>query len=141
MKADQTTEAEVKAVLQNFTKSYERRDLSGLLACFPSDQDVVLYGTGKDEKRIGTDQIRVQAERDWSQTDSAAIDFSWISVSTSGSVAWAAADGEIRIRVGNQELSLLLRTTFVLVKQAGTWLIVQSHFSLPNAGQDEGESF
>ncbi len=49
-----------------------------------SDADVVLYGTGADEKRIGLEQIRAQVERDWSQSDSAAMMLDWTSVSAAG---------------------------------------------------------
>jgi hypothetical protein len=41
------------------------------MALCASDADVVLYGTGADEERVGPVQIRTQVERDWSQTESA----------------------------------------------------------------------
>ncbi len=141
MKADAKTEAEVRAVLSRVTESYKKQDLKGLLANFAPDSDVVMYGTGADEKRIGLAEIQVQAERDWDQAEAIAMVFDWVSVSAAGSVAWAACDGAFQIRAGGQEFRLPARLTVVLEKRDGRWLIVQGHFSTPAAGQAEGESF
>lgn len=141
MKADKQTEAEIKAILQRLTDAYGKRDLQGVLACFASDADVVLYGTGADEKRIGPDQIRTQVERDWAQTETAAMSFAWISVSAAGAVAWAAVDGTFKLRAAGQAMAIPARVSFVFEKRGGQWLIVHSHFSTPASGQEEGRSF
>jgi ketosteroid isomerase-like protein len=140
MKADRKTEAEVKEVLLRFAESYQRRDLEGLLAHVAPDQDVIMYGTGPDEKRVGPSEIQKQAERDWAQTDEIAMAFDWISVSAADSVAWAAADGRFKAKVNGQEMSMPARLTCVFERRNGDWLMVQSHFSTPAAGQDEGDS-
>lgn len=140
MKADAKTEAAVKAVLDKFAETYAKRDWNSMRACFASDPDVVMYGTGADEKRIGLMQIQAQAERDWSQTEAGTIAYKWTSVSAAGSVAWAAVDGAFNLKVEGQEMTFPARITFVLEKRDDKWLIVQSHFSLPAAGQEEGES-
>jgi uncharacterized protein (TIGR02246 family) len=141
MKADAMTEAAVKAVLDKVTEGYAKRDLALLLSAFAPDPDVVMYGTGADEKRIGLAGIQTQAERDWSQTESAAIIYEWTSVSAAGSVAWAACDGSFHLKADGQEMTLPARITSVLEKRDGQWLIVQGPFSFPAAGQSEGESF
>ena len=140
MKADTKTEAEVKAVLTRLTDSYERKDLEGLRACVAADPDLVLYGTGADEKRIGPAEFLKQAERDWSQTESIAMEFGWMSISAAGPVAWVAADGAFKIRAGGQAFAMPARATFVLEKRDGQWLVVQGHFSAPAAGQEAGSS-
>jgi ketosteroid isomerase-like protein len=141
MKADAITESAVKAVLVKVTEGYAKRDLALLLSAFAPDPDVVMYGTGADEKRIGLSQIQAQAERDWSQAESAAITYEWTAVSAAGAVAWAAADASFKLKADGQEISLPARLTCVLEKRGEQWLIVQAHFSLPAAGQGEGESF
>jgi uncharacterized protein (TIGR02246 family) len=140
MKADAKTEAEIKAVLTGLTDSYQKRDLEGLMACFAPDSDTVFYGTGADEKRIGPAGIRIQAQRDWDQTEAISMAFDWISVSAAGPVAWAAVDGAFKIRAGGQAFAMPARATFVLEKRDGKWLIVHGHFSAPAAGQEEGQS-
>ena len=141
MKADSRTEGEVLAALRKFTEAYRQRDLKGLLDTMAGDADVVLYGTGADEKRIGLEQIRAQVERDWSQSDSASMLLDWTSVSAAGPVAWAAADGRFEFKLGGEAGSLPARASFVLEKRDGRWLCVHAHFSTPAAGQGEGESF
>ena len=141
MQADAQTEAAVKAVLDRFAENYTKRDLEGMMALFAPDADVVMYGTGADEKRVGSGEIRAQVERDWSQSEATTITYGWTSVSAAGSAAWAAADLTFKAKVGEQELTLEGRLTNVLENRGGKWLIVQGHFSLPAADQAEGESF
>ncbi len=141
MKADNKTEAEVMAVLNRMSDAYARRDMNGLLALCVSEPDLVMYGTGADEKRIGLAGVQAQAERDWSQTESASLQFGWRSVSAAGSVAWVATDTSFNIKAGGQEMSLPARITAVLERRGDQWLIAQMHFSFPSAGQSEGESF
>ena len=141
MKADTTIEAAVKAVLDKVTEGYTRRDLTLLLSAFAPDPDVVMYGTGADEKRIGQAGIQAQAERDWSQTESASVTYEWTSISSAGPVAWAATDASFNLKADGQEMSLPARITFVLEKRGEQWLIMQGHFSFPAAGQSEGEAF
>jgi ketosteroid isomerase-like protein len=110
-------------------------------AAFAADPDVVMYGTGADEKRIGLKQIEAQVERDWSQSESTAIKYGWTSVSAAGSVAWVATDVAFELKSGGQQAMLPVRATFVLAKRGEDWQIVQGHFSFAAAGEAEGESF
>lgn len=141
MKADAATESAVMAVLKTMADAYANRNSDDLLATFASDADVVMYGTGSDEKRIGLAEIQAQAERDWAQTDTLTLTFDWTSISSAGSVAWVAGDVSLDLSVGEERLVLPARITFVLENRGGAWLIVHGHFSFPAAGQDEGESF
>lgn len=139
MKAEPQTHTEVKAALDDLADSYIRRDIKRLLSCFAPDDDVVMYGTGADEKRIGLNAIRAQAERDWAQTDAAAFIFSDPAISGAGNIAWVYADMNFAVEAGGQKMSFPGRFTGVFEKRNGKWLVVQAHFSLP-AAQAEGES-
>ena len=141
MKADSRTEGEVRATLQRLTDGFRSRDLTAFAECFAPDADVVLYGTGADEKRIGLEQIRTQVQRDWAQSESAVMLFGWTSVSAAGSVAWAAIEGEFKFRAGGQDGTIPVRVSMVLEKRDGRWLILHAHFSTPAATQEEGQSF
>jgi ketosteroid isomerase-like protein len=141
VKADTQTEAAVLATLEQFKLAYEHRDVERLLALFAPDADVVLFGTGADEKRIGLAEIRVQAERDWAQSEAFTVEWGWHSVSTAGTVAWVAVDVTGHIRMGGQQVHLPLRLTAVLERRGANWLWVQAHASVPAEGQAEGESF
>jgi ketosteroid isomerase-like protein len=92
MKADNKTEAAVRSTLDKLAEGYARRQIETVLSAFAPDPDVVMFGTGADEKRVGRAQIKVQAERDWAQTESASMSYGWTSVSAAGDVAWVLAE-------------------------------------------------
>ena len=140
MKASKETEGEIKALFQKLTSAYQRREMEEFLDCFASDDDVVLFGTGADEKRIGLDEIRAQVERDWAQTESISMTFGWTSISAAGSIAWAAIDGAFDYRAAGQHGTLPARVSFVLERRDDNWNIVHAHFSTPSQAQDEGQS-
>lgn len=141
MRADAATETAVKAVMDRLAEGYTKRDINLVLEVFAPDPDVLMYGTGADEKRIGLDQIRFQAERDWAQSEAASLVYQRIAVSAAGSIAWAAADADFNFKIGGQEGSLPARVTLVLEKRGDCRLVVQAHFSSPLAEQAEAESF
>lgn len=141
MKADAATEAAVRAVLDTFAERYARRDLEGLLALHVPDSDVMMYGTGEDEKRVGRAAIQAQFERDWAQTEASALVYGWTSVSATGSVAWAATDAIFQVKARGRELAFPVRITWLLERRGDQWLIVHTHTSFPAQEQEEGESF
>lgn len=140
MRADAGTEAAVIKTMNRIVDSYKMRDMEALVACFAPDSDVVMYGTGADEKRVGLEEIRFQAQRDRDQTDSISMVFHETSVSAAGPVAWVASDGGFQIRAGGQEFTAPARLSLVLEERNGDWLVVHAHFSVPAAGQEEGDS-
>ena len=141
MKADPKIEAAVMNVMNQFAEAFAKRDLDASLALLAPDPDVVFIGTGGDEKRIGLAEIKALFERDFAQFEDASLKIGWHSVSVAGSVAWLVADLILRANTGGREISLQARSTAVLERRGDRWLIVQSHSSLPAAGQEEGEAF
>jgi len=141
MRADTKTETEVMAVMNQVKEAFNKRDLDSIPVLFAPDPDVVFYGTGADEKGIGQAGIKAEWGRAFAQSDEATIQFGWYSVSAAGSVAWVASDCIIRAKVSGQEISFPIRFTTVLEQRNGRWLVVQSHASMPAAGQKEGESW
>jgi ketosteroid isomerase-like protein len=139
MKADATTYTAVKNVLEEWADSYAQRDIQRLLSLITPDTDMVMYGTGADEKRIGLNGIQIQAERDWAQTDAATFTFGEPIISAAGAVAWMAAECTFQVEVGGESMAFPGRFTGVFEKRNGKWLVAQAHFSLP-ALQEEGES-
>jgi ketosteroid isomerase-like protein len=135
MKADSVTEKEVKAVLDKFAESYARRDLKSAMSLIAPDADVVIYGTGADEKRVGPEEIKAQFERDWSQIEDPGLEYSWISISAAGNVAWVATDAVLKAKIEGKNMKFTSRITKVLEKRGDRWLIVQGHFSFPDQSQ------
>ncbi len=69
MKADAKTEVAVMSTLNRFFEGYVSRDMDSALSFLAPDPDLVYIGTGVDEKRLGLNEVRVQFERDWAQTE------------------------------------------------------------------------
>lgn len=141
MKANEQTEAAATAVWNKFNDAYVRRDLKQLVSVFAPDADVVFFGTGLDERRVGSSEIQAQAQRDWAQSEGGSFNWKWHSVSAAGPVAWLAAEGTFQTKVGGHDTNLPIRLTSVLEKRGDKWLFVQSHASVPAGGQAEGLSF
>ena len=141
MRADPKTEAAVMSVVTQFIEAFNTHDIDSGLKLFVPDPDVVFIGTGGDEKCIGLAEIRAELDRAFKQSEQSLIKIGWYSVSSAGSVAWGAADAVIKAKVSGQEISFPVRLTTVLEQRSGKWLIVQSHASMPAAGQKEGESW
>jgi len=131
----------VLSTLESFAEAYARRDASALRATLATDTDVVFYGTGKDEKRIGPEEILQQAKRDWSQSDEAAVVYGMMLISSAGAVAWVAADVTCHVKAGGSTASVPGRFTAVLEERQESWLIVQGHMSFPASSQASGKSF
>ncbi|MFN2251760.1 MAG: nuclear transport factor 2 family protein [Anaerolineae bacterium] len=141
MKADSATENQVLTAVDGIMNAYADHDIHGLLSRFAADDDIVMYGTGRDERRVGPAEIREQAERDWAQADSIAMRFDERNVWTAGDVAWVALDGAFELAAGGQTMELPARVSLVFEKRDGDWLAVHGHFSTPAAGQEVGQSF
>ncbi len=141
MKADAKTEADVTNTLNKFANAYGQRNMDSLLALLLPDPDVTVIGTGIDEKRIGLSGIKLQVERDWSQSEAVSMEIEPPLVSKAGKVAWVTADLVFHVKASGQETSIQARLTAVLEQRGKNWLIAQYHSSLPAAGQKEGSSF
>ena len=75
-------------MLAAFCRGYKNRDLPGLLKLFA--ENVHLWGSGRDEYRIGLKQVEEQLKRDWSQSEKAEIEILSF-VPTPKNALWAAA--------------------------------------------------
>jgi len=58
-----------------------------------------------------------------------------------GPLALLATDVAFRIKASDREVSRQIRLTGVMEKRGDRWLILQSHDSVPDRDQAEGEAF
>jgi len=141
MRADPKTEAAVVNIVKQGFEAFTKRDLDAVLAFFAPDPDVVVIGTGGDEKCVGLAQIRNIFERAFAQFEEASFKFGWHSVSAAGSVALLATDATLYVKTSDRQISEQVRLTVVLEQRGDRWLIIQWHDSLPAAGQKDGQAF
>lgn len=134
-------EKDIGNMLAEYIKSYNNKKLEGTLASFDPNGVPVAVGTGVDESRFGYDEIKSQLERDFTQSDTIDLRLGNTRIDSHKDVAWIYADAVAKVRAGNDEETIKMRSTFVAVKKQEKWLIVQTHFSIPSTGQKAGESF
>ena len=141
MEADAKTKAEIVKTMREMWKAYARLDVDGVLAFYAPDPDTVVMGSGVDEVYVGPKQAKKGLKRDFAQTRSVKVGLSKVRVSAAGKVAWLAANCLFTAYVTGCTVEMAGRLTAVLEKRQGRWLIMQSHFAMPYAGQAAGQSF
>ena len=112
-----------------------------MMASFAPEPDLVVIGTGRDERGVGFAEVKAIFERAFSQFDEAFFDFGWHSVSVVGPLALLATDIDLRVKAGDREVSRQIRLTCVEEKRGDKWLVLQSHDSVPDRDQAEGDAF
>jgi ketosteroid isomerase-like protein len=141
MPVNPRTSADVLAVLTKLADAYTQRDLDAVMALFATDPDLTLFGTGADERRLGTDEVRAQIQRDFDQSEAINLQWGWYQVAALGPVAWVAAEADAHVRVEGHETIIPLRFTLVCEQYNADWRVIHAHLSSPTAGQEEGQSF
>lgn len=134
-------ESAVREILDRFATAYAAKDVEAVMRLFVPGDDVQLVGTGADEIRLGRDAVRHQVERDFAQSDRLSLTYEQTHVGGAGDLAWVMALCTAEATIGEQTIRLDPRLTAFLVRQGDTWLIQQTHLSVPMAGQESGESF
>jgi ketosteroid isomerase-like protein len=142
MKADSKTQNEVTATLKQMFDAYEKRDLQGMLAVWAADPDVLVIGSGEDEKHIGLGEFGKSSKRDWAQSEAASVNcVGDVLVSTARTVSWFAADVAFQFTIKGKKSQLPGRLTGVMEKRNDKWLLMQMHFSTPAREQEHGQSW
>ncbi len=141
MRADPKTETEVVNIVKQCFEAFTKKDLDAILAFVAPDPDVILIGTGGDEKGVGLAEVRNILGRAFAQFEEATFKFGWYSVSAAGPVALLAADVNLYVKTSDRQITEHIRLTVVLEQRGDRWLIIQWHDSLPAAGQKKGQAF
>ncbi len=141
MKLTQGTEKGVNSTLDKVAEAFEERDLDKIMSLFSPDEDIIVIGTGADERKVGKNEVRSLFKRDWSQSEASSIVYTSKAIFFEGKIAWAIAETAFYARIGSREIHLPTRLTIIMKKMDKKWLIVHWHASLPAFGQQIGESW
>ncbi len=139
MQVSEQTRNQIMAVLRRMAEATARKDVEGIMTL--TDPDFRGFGTGSDEKAIGKEAYRRHLERDFSQAETIALEFSDVRIGAEGTVAWVMADMAYRVVADGASQTLNGRLTAVLRGTGHAWVFVQMHYSLPAQGQEEGQSY
>lgn len=128
-----------QTLLKQFCKSYNNRDLQGVLRLL--SKDINLWGTAIDEYRIGIKEIESQLQRDWSQSQASEIEILKF-IQTPPEALWAAAICRAKITIDDQQhIFDHLRGTITIAKENNEWKITHMHTSFPDMRNPTNHSF
>jgi len=127
-----------KSIVDDFWRAIRDQDGDLLSRVIAQDEEMVIFGTDAVERWIGSSAF-LSAEKEMMQ----AFDVEHLNrledtfqIHENGGVAWFSTVFDIDVSVGDELTSMKgLRTTGVLEKRKGNWVIVQAHTSVPVAGQ------
>ena len=127
----------VALVLEKYVIASEKRDIDLVHDIWAGEPDIVVFGTAGDEKLIGWESIKNAMERQFSSFEDIYISVhdQVIQVDEMGQTAWFSEIVNYNyIYQGEPKQYEGLRFTGVLQKFGEDWYIVQSHMSVPAAG-------
>lgn len=131
MQADEKTQAEVKALWQQWLQTYCKKDGAALLRLCTTDADLTLIGTTDADICVGPDGVRSGLERDFAEFDSACLETQDLRISGCGDAAWLSARCRGLISAEGEKLVFEGRVTAVLERRGGNWFVAQVHVSSP----------
>jgi uncharacterized protein (TIGR02246 family) len=123
-------EASVKTVLQRYVRAIEQEDLDRYGELMARDVSMVNFGTFGDPIE-GWENLKTVIESQNASLDKTQIKIRDVRVKLgpSASLAWATCLWDFRAEMGDRDLALPLRCTWVLEKREGEWKIVHWHKS------------
>ena len=133
------TAADVRSLVDQLVDAYSAKHVDRAVALFADK--AVFVGTGADEIRVGRSAIRSQVERDLTQAETVKAWYDDLEISMRGDAAWLFALVTVEATVGQEVVTMPMRTTATATPNGGQWQFRQVHFSLPFSEQAEGESF
>ncbi len=136
---DEKAIEKVTEALREYGAAYSRRDPDAVLAL--TAPEFIAFGSGSDEVCTDLEEYRLGLERDFIQCEALSMEFDDIRVAGLGDVAWVAARCTITPTIEGKSEALEGRMTAVFRREGERWLCALTHFSLPCAEQEEGESF
>ena len=137
-KTDKVKAAVLKAI-DDYWKAYESKDLDKAMAM--TAPGFFGYGTGKDEKAVGIEQLKQSMARDFTQAKSISVQRTLAGFGRSGAIAWTAHEVIFKVQTDKGDVRMEGRLSMVLQKKGGKWLVEHTHFSAPLAEQQEGQSY
>jgi uncharacterized protein (TIGR02246 family) len=130
--------ADVEAVMNQVAKAYEAKDIATFTRITAHDPDMIWIGTDAAERWVGWEQLRASSETQFAALEKVKLTAHdrVVKVSHGGDAAWVSELWDMDVVSGGQPAKVKdIRSTFVLEKRQGHWLLVQGHISIGVAGQ------
>jgi ketosteroid isomerase-like protein len=121
----------IKAGIDAWINAVELRDITLLPKVVVQDGDAVWIGAGIGDWLLGFEALEqgMQAQNAALQDIHIQVSNETIHISPSSDMAWATNQWVFNARMGDQQMALPLRCTWILEKRAEQWIIVHFHKS------------
>lgn len=127
----------VRAVLEKVLEAEMKEESALYDAVMSQETNMVNFGAGPDSRYVGLAEFKAGQEEKYSMLEDVEVEAAEqvITIHASGTVAWFSELLKYTAVIFGRDMDFELRFTGVLVKQSdGSWMIVQSHTSLPLQG-------
>jgi SnoaL-like domain len=128
--------SDARVPVEEFRRGWEALDANAVLGTFARDSSVLVWGTDADEEWRGFEalaqpfhaQVKAFSETAYAWEKEPAT---W----SGGDLACVAGVLRVSLKSGAEQVSIPMRSTFVLARRAEGWRIVHAHFSVGQAQQ------
>jgi ketosteroid isomerase-like protein len=123
--------SEVKVVLDRLYLAQQKEDMTALSALFLHDEDLIVFGIAENEHYVGWIAIQEMFQKQMDATEGLKTTLAnqVIKISKDGKAAWVSSLNHVSGQAGENRLEIDFRSTVVLEKHNGKWLIVHIHLS------------
>ena len=128
----------VKVVLDRFYIALQKEDMTALSALLAHDDDIVVFGLIEREGYVGWENVKgmYQRQMDIYEGIQTTLADQVIKISKDGTFSWVSSLNHARGQSGENTFDMNYRSTMILEKRDGKWLLVQQHFSLASDAED-----
>ncbi len=134
--SDKDKEDAVLEVVERFRTGWEMGNADRILSTIAQKDNMVMYGTDRVEHWIGYEGF-IEPTKAMVEAFNNPI-YSWgedePGVWVRGEVGWVCGDLTVDMKTEDGDISVTMRSTFVLTYEAEGWKIAHAHFSI---GQEE----
>jgi len=129
-------------LLEKFVKAYNHRHMKEALSVFSTRHKVLLIGTGVDEVRQNLDEIQLQIERDWAQSESNILTRVSDYITSGKPCCWADATYKATFVIdGKTHVAPHLRGSIYCSEEEDGWKVTHMHCSFPHLSESKTSSF
>lgn len=128
----------VSDVIEKVMKAYQNEDTDAFLEHVSKHDGVVFLGTTNFDRYIGYERVKKGLKIDFGVLSDVTLTIPWVLINGTDNVAWVSAQYVFKGKMNGNKKAFPARQTFVLIKEAGVWKIIASHFSIVKMIQAPG---
>jgi ketosteroid isomerase-like protein len=128
-----TSEAQIKALEDQFSAAFNARDVDGIMKCYAADESLFVFDVGVPRQHVGAADYR----KDWVNflggfKGPVKFELDDLAITANGSLGFSHSTQHVTgTDIKDKPVEFVVRVTDGYRKINGKWLIVQEHVSFP----------